>query len=123
MDTNLEELTRQAYHSLAIYSVIAGMPNYLKIPDIVDSAMSRNRRQLIKDLEYLMMKCVLDLCDSLVEKVTDKVLKDTIKDDIIKQKKKIASVKSKNSAIKILKKILENLQMNYNIEPLPELDD
>ena len=123
MDKGLEELTRQAYHSLAIYSVIGGLPNYLKIPDIVDSAMSRNRKQLVKDLENLMMKCIIDLCDLLLDKVVDKKFKELVEQEILKQKKKSASVKAKNSAIKILNTLLEHLNLANDIKPLPELND
>lgn len=119
-DFNLEELIRQAYHSLAIYSVVAGMPNYLKIPDIVDSAMSKNKKQLVNDLEYLMIRCVSDLCDLLVDKITDKAFKNEIKSKLAKQKKKSASIKSKNTLIRILNSILENLNIKFDIKPLPE---
>lgn len=69
------ELKKHTLHALAVYSALAGVPRALHIGDIIDSALNNNSQQLVIDLESLMINCVLDTANFLLDKV-DSVNKD-----------------------------------------------
>lgn len=110
---NLEETKSQAFHSLALYGLLGGMPRFLKFPDVIDSALSGDKELLKRDLEELMIDCVVDIPNVLLmvlgnlgdhskfKLVCEKNLKEALKLD--------SKIAIKNRCIDIINEILEKM--------------
>jgi len=61
MMSNLEEIKSEAYHSIALYAMLGGMPRLLKFPDVIDSALGGDEELFKNDLEEMMINCVSDI--------------------------------------------------------------
>jgi len=66
-----QRLQKEAYHSLATYAMLAGIPRVLHMPDVVNAALAGDFDQVNKDLGFLMTQPLLDLPMFLMIGVSD----------------------------------------------------
>lgn len=116
---DLEELKKQAYHSILLYSIVADAPRMLHVPDAINAAIDGDMELLKDDLNVLMIECLQDLPEYLMSKLNGN---DNWKKSI---RKKIKSIKSfgvarKNEYIDICNDILDVL-IESGINHIPKL--
>lgn len=75
MDANITLLWQELCNSMMIYSMVAGVPRMLHIPDIVKSAYDRDDKQLTEDLENLIRNALQDSTELLIENIKDEALR------------------------------------------------
>lgn len=109
MDTDV--LKKEAYHSLGVYALIAGLPRLFHIPDAINAAIEGDKETLEKDLRTIMVDCVFDLPEFLLSKIDgNEVWKDEIRSRVRVAKDRMDPLESKKECIKVLNDILDKLE-------------
>ena len=110
---SLEEIKSEAYHSIALYSMLAGVPRLLKIPDAIDSALAGDEKLLKDDLEDLMVTCVSDIPHVLFMILDQTGEHSKFKSECNKNLEAISKledkVEIKNKSIEIINEILKKM--------------